>query len=170
MILGAFWLRIRLAGPLLTKSKTYRFNHIRIKSKTENKGTSAPYHRGKQSGYSPYISDGKKNLQDYLDSEMIDVISSPVANQIKSKKQFNLLHPCPFPEGLRRSLLALVTPNLTPNNTIKKMSDFHLLDPFMGVAGLLFDGHSLGMSVWGYDTNSNYTKAVIKEFDRIGKL
>ena len=151
----------------LTKSKTYNFNHIRIKSKTENKGTSAPYHRGKQGGYSPYVSDGKKNLQDYLDSEMIDIISSPVANQIKSKKQFNLLHPCPFPEGLRRSLLALVTPNLTPNNKIKKMSDFHLLDPYMGVAGVLFDGYSIGMSVWGYDTNSNYTKAVIKEFDRL---
>jgi DNA modification methylase len=155
----------------LTKSKTYNFNHIRIKSKTENKGTSAPYHRGKQGGYSPYVSDGKKNLQDYLDSEMIDIISSPVANQIKSKKQFNLLHPCPFPEGLRRSLLALVTPNLTSNNTIKKMSDFHLLDPYMGVGGVLFDGYSMGvgMSVWGYDTNSNYTKAVIKEFDRISK-
>ena len=151
----------------LTKSKTYNFNHIRIKSKTENKGTSAPYHRGKQGGYSPYLSDGKKNLQDYLDSEMIDIISSPVANQIKSKKQFNLLHPCPFPIGLRRSLLALVTPNLTPNNKIKKMSDFHLLDPYMGVAGVLFDGYSIGMSVWGYDTNSNYTKAVIKEFDRL---
>ena len=156
----------------LTKSKTYNFNHIRIKSKTENKGTSAPYHRGKQGGYSPYLSDGKKNLQDYLDSEMIDIISSPVANQIKSKKQFNLLHPCPFPEGLRRSLLALVTPNLTSNNKIKKMSDFNLLDPYMGVAGVLFDGYSMGvgMSVWGYDTNSNYTKAVIKEFDRISKL
>lgn len=156
----------------LTKSKTYNFNHIRIKSKTENKGTSAPYHRGKQGGYSPYVSDGKKNLQDYLDSEMIDIISSPVANQIKSKKQFNLLHPCPFPEGLRRSLLALVTPNLTSNNKIKKMSDFNLLDPYMGVAGVLFDGYSMGvgMSVWGYDTNSNYTKAVIKEFDRISKL
>ena len=156
----------------LTKSKTYNFNHIRIKSKTENKGTSAPYHRGKQGGYSPYVSDGKKNLQDYLDSEMIDIISSPVANQIKSKKQFNLLHPCPFPEGLRRSLLALVTPNLTSNNKIKKMSDFNLLDPYMGVAGVLFDGYSMGvgMSIWGYDTNSNYTKAVIKEFDRISKL
>jgi DNA modification methylase len=156
----------------LTKSKNYNFNHIRIKSKTENKGTSAPYHRGKQGGYSPYLSDGKKNLQDYLDSEMIDVISSPVANQIKSKKQFNLLHPCPFPEGLRRSLLALVTPNLTPTNSMKKMSDFHLLDPYMGVGGVLFDGYSIGvgMSVWGYDTNSNYTKAVIKEFDRISKL
>jgi hypothetical protein len=151
----------------LTKSKTYNFNHIRIKSKTENKGTSAPYHRGKQGGYSPYISDGKKNLQDYLDKDMLDIISAPVANQIKSKKQFNLLHPCPYPIGLRKSLLALVTPNLTPNNTIKKMSDFHLLDPFMGVAGLLFDGYSLGMSVWGYDTNSNYTKSVIKEFDRL---
>ena len=154
----------------LTKSKTYNFNHIRIKSKTENKGSSAPYHRGKQGGFSPYLSDGKKNLQDYLDNEMIDIISFPVANQIKSKKQLNLLHPCPFPIGLRRSLLALVTPNLTPNNTIKKMSDFHLLDPYMGVAGILFDGYSLGMSVWGYDTNSNYTKAVIKEFDRISKL
>ncbi len=153
----------------LTKSKTYNFNHIRIKSKTENKGTSAPYHRGKQGGYSPYLSDGKKNIQDYLDNEMIDIISSPVANQIKSKKQFNLLHPCPFPEGLRRSLLAFVTPNLTPNNTIKKMSDFHLLDPYMGIAGLLFDCYSMGMSVWGYDTNSNYTKAVIKEFDRLKK-
>ena len=98
---------------------------------------------------------------------MIDIISSPVANQIKSKKQFNLLHPCPFPEGLRRSLLALVTPNLTSNNKIKKMSDFNLLDPYMGVAGVLFDGYSIGMSVWGYDTNSNYTKAVIKEFDRL---
>jgi DNA modification methylase len=154
----------------LTKSKTYNFNHFRIKSKTENKGTSAPYHRGKQGGYSPYFSDGKKNLQDYLDSEMIDVISSPVANQIKSKKQFNLLHPCPFPEGLRRSLLALVTPNLTPNNTIKKMSDFNLLDCYAGISQLLFDGYELGMSVWGYDTNSNYTKAVIKEFNRISKL
>jgi ParB-like chromosome segregation protein Spo0J len=154
----------------LTKSKTYNFNHIRIKSKTENKGTSAPYHRGKQGGYSPYVSDGKKNLQDYLDSEMIDIISSPVANQIKSKKQFNLLHPCPFPEGLRRSLLALVTPNLTSNNKIKKMSDFHLCEPYMGVAGVLLDGYSMGMSVWGYDTNSNYTKVVIKEFDRISKL
>lgn len=154
----------------LTKSKTYNFNHIRIKSKTENKGTSAPYHRGKQSGYSPYLSDGKKNLQDYLESEMIDIISSPVANQIKSKKQFNLLHPCPFPEGLRRSLLALVVPNLTSNNKIKKMCDFHLCDPYMGVAGLLFDGYELGMSVWGFDTNSNYTKSVIKEFDRISKL
>jgi DNA modification methylase len=154
----------------LTKSKTYNFNHIRIKSKTENKGTSAPYHRGKQGGYSPYVSDGKKNLQDYLDSEMIDIISSPVANQIKSKKQFNLLHPCPFPEGLRRSLLALVTPNLTSNNKIKKMSDFNLLDPYMGVAGVLFDGYSMGMSILGYDTNSNYTKVVIKEFDRISKL
>lgn len=154
----------------LTKSKTYNFNHIRIKSKTENKGTSAPYHRGNQGGYSPYVSDGKRNLQDYLDSEMIDVISSPVANQIKSKKQFNLLHPCPFPEGLRRSLLALVTPNLTPNNTIKKMSDFNLLDCYAGISLLLFDGYELGMSVWGYDTNSNYTKAVIKEFDRISKL
>lgn len=153
----------------LTKSKTYNFNHLRIKSKTENKGTSAPYHRGKQGGYSPYLSDGKKNLQDYLDNDMIDVISSPVANQIKSKKQFNLLHPCPFPEGLRRSLLALVTPNLTSNNKIKKMSDFHLCDPYMGVAGLLFDGYDLGMSVWGFDTNSNYTKSVIKEFDRISK-
>jgi len=151
----------------LTKSKTYNFNHIRIKSKTENKGTSAPYHRGKQGGYSPYLSDGKKNLQDYLDSEMIDIISSPVSNQIKSKKQFNLLHPCAFPQGLRRSLLALVTPNLTPNNTIKKMSDFHLCEPYMGVAGVLLDGYSIGMSVWGYDTNSNYTKAVIKEFDRL---
>ena len=154
----------------LTKSKSYNFNRFRIKSKTENKGTSAPYHRGKQGGYSPYLSDGKKNIQDYLDNEMIDIISTPVANQIKSKKQFNLLHPCPFPQKLVRTLLSMVTPNLTPNNTIKKMSDFHLLDPFMGVAGLLFDGHSLGMSVWGYDTNSNYTKAVIKEFDRISKL
>lgn len=154
----------------LTKSKTYNFNYIRIKSKTKNKGTSAPYHRGKQGGYSPYISDGKKNLQDYLDKDMLDIISAPVANQIKSKKQFNLLHPCPYPIGLRKSLLALVTPNLTPKNTIKKMSDFHLLDPFMGVAGLLFDGYDLGMSVWGYDTNSNYTKVVIKEFDRICKL
>jgi DNA modification methylase len=151
----------------LTKSKTYNFNHFRIKSKTDNKGTSAPYHRGKQGGYSPYFSDGKKNLQDYLDNEMIDIISSPVANQIKSKKQFNLLHPCPFPEGLRRSLLALVTPNLTPNNTIKKMSDFNLLDCYSGISQILFDGYELGMSVWGYDTNSNYTKAVIKEFDRI---
>lgn len=151
----------------LTKSKTYNFNHLRIKSKTENKGTSAPYHRGKQGGYSPYLSDGKKNLQDYLDNDMIDVISSPVANQIKSKKQFNLLHPCPFPVGLRRSLLALVTPNLTSNNKIKKMSDFHLCDPYMGVAGLLFDGYDLGMSVWGFDTNSNYTKSVIKEFGRL---
>jgi ParB-like chromosome segregation protein Spo0J len=151
----------------LTKSKTYNFNHFRIKSKTDNKGTSAPYHRGKQGGYSPYFSDGKKNLQDYLDNEMIDIISSPVANQIKSKKQFNLLHPCPFPDGLRRSLLALVTPNLTPNNTIKKMSDFNLLDCYSGISQILFDGYELGMSVWGYDTNSNYTKAVIKEFDRI---
>ena len=52
------------------------------------------------------------------------------------------------------------------------MSDFHLLDPYMGVGGVLFDGYSMGvgMSVWGYDTNSNYTKAVIKEFDRISKL
>ncbi|MEO0066420.1 MAG: hypothetical protein RI983_1746 [Bacteroidota bacterium] len=154
----------------LTKSKTYNFNHIRIKSKTNNKGTSAPYHRGKQGGYSPYLSDGKKNIQDYLDNEMIDIISTPVANQIKSKKQFNLLHPCPFPEGLRRSLLAFVTPNLTPNNSIKKLSDFHLLDPYMGIAGLLLDGYSMGISVWGYDTNSNYTKAVIKEFDRISKV
>lgn len=154
----------------LTKSNTYNFNHIRVKSKTQNKSTNAPYHRGKQGGYSPYLSDGKKNIQDYLDDEMTDIISTPVANQIKSKKQFNLLHPCPFPETLRRTLLALITPNLTPKNTIKKMSDFHLLDPFMGVAGLLFDGYSLGMSVWGYDTNSNYTKAVIKEFDRISKL
>jgi ParB-like chromosome segregation protein Spo0J len=149
----------------LTKTKTYNFNHIRIKSKTQNKSTNAPYHRGKQGGYSPYLS--KKNIQDYLDDEMIDIISTPVANQIKSKKQLNLLHPCPFPETLRRTLLALVTPNLTPKNTIKNMSDFHLLDPFMGVAGLLFDGYSLGMSVWGFDTNSNYTKAVIKEFDRL---
>ncbi len=101
---------------------------------------------------------------------MIDIISTPVANQIKSKKQFNLLHPCPFPETLRRTLLALVTPNLTPKNTIKNMSNFHLLDPFMGVAGLLFDGYYLGMSLWGYDTNSNYTKSVIKEFDRICKF
>lgn len=153
----------------LTKSKDYYFNHIRIKSKTQNKGTSAPFHRGEQSGYSPYISDGKKNIQDFLDTEMTDIIYTSVANQIKSKKQFNLLHPCPFPEGLRRTLLALITPNLTPKNTIKKMSDFHLLDPFMGVAGLLFDGYSLGMSVWGYDTNSNYTKSVIKEFNRISK-
>ncbi len=153
----------------LTKSNDYHFNHIRIKSKTQNKGTSAPFHRGEQSGYSPYISDGKKNIQDFLDTEMTDIIYTSVANQIKSKKQFNLLHPCPFPEGLRRTLLALITPNLTPRNTIKKMSDFHLLDPFMGVAGLLFDGYSLGMSVWGYDTNSNYTKSVIKEFNRISK-
>jgi hypothetical protein len=115
------------------------------------------------------FSDGKKNLQDYLDSEMLDIISAPVSNQIKNKKQFNLLHPCPFPEGLRRSLLALVTPNLTEKNKIKDMKNFHLLDPFMGVAGLLFDGYSLGMSVNGYDTNSNYTKAVIKEFNRISK-
>ena len=49
------------------------------------------------------------------------------------------------------------------------MSDFHLCDPYMGVAGLLFDGYELGMSVWGFDTNSNYTKSVIKEFDRISK-
>ena len=154
----------------LTKSKTYNFNHFRIKSKTENKGTSAPYHRGKQGGYSPYLSDGKKNLQDYLDMEMLDIISTPVANQIKSKKQFNLLHPCPYPEGLRRSLLALVTPNLTPNNTIKKMSDFNLLDCYAGISQLLLEGYEFGMSVWGYDTNSNYTKAVIKEFDRISKL
>jgi len=153
----------------LTKSNDYHFNHIRIKSKTQNKGTSAPFHRGEQSGYSPYLSDGKKNIQDFLDPEMTDVISASVANQIKSKKQFNLLHPCPFPEGLRRSLLAIITPNLTPKNTINKMSDFNLLDPFMGVAGLLFDGYSLGMSVWGYDTNSNYTKSVIKEFNRISK-
>lgn len=153
----------------LTKSNNYHFNHIRIKSKTQNKGTSAPFHRGEQSGYSPYISDGKKNIQDFLDPEMTDIITSSVANQIKSKKQFNLLHPCPFPEGLRRTLLALITPNQTSKNTIKKMSDFHLLDPFMGVAGLLFDGYSLGMSVWGYDTNSNYTKSVIKKFIRISK-
>lgn len=151
----------------LTKSKTYNFNHIRIKSKTENKGTSAPYHRGKQGGYSPYISDGKKNLQDYLDSEMNDIIFSSVANQLKSKKQFNLLHPCPYPSGLRKSLLALVTPNLTPNNRIKKMSDFNLLDCYAGISQLLLEGYELGMSVWGYDTNSNYTKSVIKEFDRL---
>lgn len=151
----------------LTKSKDYHFNHLRIKSKTQNKSTSAPFHRGEQSGYSPFLSDGKKNIQDFLDPEMTDIISSSVANQIKSKKQFNLLHPCPFPEGLRRSLLALITPNLTSKNTIKKMSDFHLCDPFMGLAGVLFDGYSLGMSVWGYDINSNYTKSVIKEFNRI---
>ena len=151
----------------LTKSKDYHFNHIRIKSKTQNKSTSAPFHRGVQSGYSPFLSDGKKNIQDFLDPEMTDIISSSVANQIKSKKQFGLLHPCPFPEGLRRSLLSLVTPNLTSKNTIKRMSDFHLCDPFMGLAGVLFDGYSLGMSVWGYDTNSNYTKSVIKEFNRI---
>ena len=30
-------------------------------------------------------------------------------------------------------------------------------------------GYSLGMSVNGYDTNSNYTKAVIQEFNRISK-
>ena len=80
----------------ITKSRKYNFNHFRIKSKTENNST--PYHRGNQSGYSPYLSDGKKNLQDYWDSEMLDIISTPVANQIKSKKQFNILHPCPFPE------------------------------------------------------------------------
>lgn len=153
----------------ITKSKKYNFNHFRIKSKTENKGTTAPYHRGNQSGYSPYLSDGKKNLQDYWDSEMLDIISTPVANQIKSKKQFNILHPCPFPEDLRRSLLALVTPNLTPTNRIKDMSDFHLLDCYSGLSGVLFDGYSLGMSVWGYDTNSNYTKVVIKEFERLSK-
>jgi hypothetical protein len=154
----------------ITKSKKYNFNHFRIKSKTENKGTTAPYHRGNQSGYSPYLSDGKKNLQDYWDSEMLDIISTPVANQIKSKKQFNILHPCPFPEDLRRSLLALVTPNLTPTNRIKDMSDFHLLDCYSGLSGVLFDGYSLGMSVWGYDTNSNYTKVVIKEFERLSKV
>jgi DNA modification methylase/ParB-like chromosome segregation protein Spo0J len=154
----------------ITKSKKYNFNHFRIKSKTENKGTTAPYHRGNQSGYSPYLSDGKKNLQDYWDSEMLDIISTPVANQIKSKKQFNILHPCPFPEDLRRSLLALVTPNLTPTNRIKDMSDFHLLDPYCGLSGVLFDGYILGMSVWGYDTNSNYTKVVIKEFERLSKV
>lgn len=149
-----------------TKStKDYHFNHIKIKSKT--KGTSAPYHRGKHRGYTPYFSDGKKNIQDYLDNEMIDIISSPVANQIKSKKQFNLLHPCPFPEGLRRTLLSLVTPNLTNMNTIKNMKDFNLCDPYCGVAGLLFDAYELGMSVWGYDINSNFTKSVIKEFTRI---
>jgi ParB-like chromosome segregation protein Spo0J len=153
----------------LTKSNDYHFNHIRVKSKTQNKGTSAPFHRGEQSGYSPYLSDGKKNIQDFLDPEMTDIISSSVANQIRSKKQFNLLHPCPFPEGLRRTLLALITPNLTSKNTINKMSDFHLLDPFMGMAGVLFDGYSLGMSIWGYDTNSNYTKSVIREFNRISR-
>lgn len=151
----------------LTKSKNYHFNHFRIKSKTNNNGTGAPYHRGNQGGYSPYVSDGKKNLQDYWDSEMLDIISTPVANQLKSKKQFKLLHPCPFPEGLRRSLLALVTPNLTPNNTIKKMSDFNLLDCYAGISELLFEGYDLGMSVWGYDTNSNYTKSVIKEFEKL---
>jgi hypothetical protein len=101
---------------------------------------------------------------------MLDIISTPVANQIKSKKQFNILHPCPFPEDLRRSLLALVTPNLTPTNRIKDMSDFHLLDCYSGLSGVLFDGYSLGMSVWGYDTNSNYTKVVIKEFERLSKV
>ena len=75
----------------ITKSKKYNFNHFRIESKTNNKSTTAPYHRGNQSGYSPYISDGKKNLQDYWDSDMLDIISTPVANQIKSKKQFNIL-------------------------------------------------------------------------------
>lgn len=154
----------------LTKSKNYNFNHIRIKSKTENKSSFAPYHRGKQNGYSPYLNDGKKNLQDYLNEDMIDIISTPVANQIKSKKRFNLLHPCPFPENLRRSLLALITPNLTPQNTIKDMSEFNLLDPYMGVAELLFDGYELGMSVWGYETNSNYTKAVIKEFEKLKEV
>ena len=59
--------------------------------------------------------------------------------------------------------------NMTLLHTIKDMKNFHLLDPFMGVAGLLFDGYTLGMSVYGYDTNSNYTKAVIKEFNRISK-
>ena len=154
----------------ITKSRKYNFNHFRIKSKTENNSTTAPYHRGNQSGYSPYLSDGKKNLQDYWDSEMLDIISTPVANQIKSKKQFNILHPCPFPEDLRRSLLALVTPNLTPTNRIKNMSDFHLLDCYSGLSGVLFDGYTLGMSVWGYDTNSNYTKVVIKEFERLSKV
>ncbi len=152
----------------ITKSRKYNFNHFRIKSKTENNST--PYHRGNQSGYSPYLSDGKKNLQDYWDSEMLDIISTPVANQIKSKKQFNILHPCPFPEDLRRSLLALVTPNLTHTNRIKNMSDFHLLDCYSGLSGVLFDGYTLGMSVWGYDTNSNYTKVVIKEFERLSKV
>ena len=153
----------------LTKSKTYNFNHIRIKSKSGVGMKSVPYHRGDTNAFTPLFSDGKKNIQDYLDEDMLDIISAPVSNQIKSKKQFNLLHPCPFPEGLRRSLLALVTPNLTEKNTIKDMKNFHLLDPFMGVAGLLFDGYTLGMSVYGYDTNSNYTKAVIKEFNRISK-
>jgi hypothetical protein len=153
----------------LTKSKTYNFNHIRTKSKSGVGMKSVPYHRGDTNAFTPLFSDGKKNLQDYFDSEMLDIISAPVSNQIKNKKQFNLLHPCPFPEGLRRSLLALVTPNLTEKNKIKDMKNFHLLDPFMGVAGLLFDGYSLGMSVNGYDTNSNYTKAVIKEFNRISK-
>lgn len=153
----------------LTKSKNYNFNHFRITSKTDNKGTGAPYHRGNQGGYSPYISDGKKNLQDYWDSDMTDLISTPVANQLKSKKQFNLLHPCPFPKGLRRSLLALVTPNLTPKNTMKKMSDFNLLDCYAGISELLLEGYELGMSVWGYDTNSNYTKSVIKEFEKLNK-
>jgi ParB-like chromosome segregation protein Spo0J len=153
----------------LTKSKTYNFNHIRIKSKSGVGMKSVPYHRGDTNAFTPLFSDGKKNIQDYLDEDMLDIISAPVSNQIKSKKQFNLLHPCPFPEGLRRSLLALVTPNLTEKNTIKNMKNFHLLDPFMGVAGLLFDGYSLGMSVWGFDTNSNYTKSVIKEFNRLSK-
>jgi hypothetical protein len=153
----------------LTKSKTYNFNHIRIKSKSGVGMKSVPYHRGDTNAFTPLFSDGKKNIQDYLDEDMLDIISAPVSNQIKSKKQFNLLHPCPFPEGLRRSLLALVTPNLTEKNTIKNMKNFNLLDPFMGVAGLLFDGYSLGMSVWGFDTNSNYTKSVIKEFNRLSK-
>lgn len=150
-----------------TKSNNYYFNHIRIKSKTGVGLKSVPYHRGDTDSTTPLFSDGKKNIQDYLDNDMLDIISAPVSNQIKTKKKFNLIHPCPFPEGLSRALLALVTPNLSKENRIEDMSNFHLLDPFMGIGGLLFDGHSLGMSVWGYDTNSNYTKVVIREFNRL---
>jgi DNA modification methylase len=150
-----------------TKSNNYYFNHIRIKSKTGVGLKSVPYHRGDTDSTTPLFSDGKKNIQDYLDTDMLDIISAHLSNQIKTKKKFNLIHPCPFPEGLSRALLALVTPNLSKENRIDDMSNFHLLDPFMGIGGLLFDGHSLGMSVWGYDTNSNYTKVVIREFNRL---
>jgi DNA modification methylase len=154
---------------MLVKSRNYSFNHIRVKSTSSNKSITPPFHRGNNTGVSPYISDGKKNIQDFLDEVNLDIIVSSVANQIRTKKRFGLLHPCPFPEKLRKVLLGLVLP---PNNsdkiTGKKRSDFRLLDPFCGLSELLLEGYENGISVYGYDVNSNFTKSVIKEFRKLG--
>ena len=153
---------------MMVKTKEYSFNHLRIDAKTNTKNVSAPFHRGDNKSVTPYISDGKKNIQDYFDEGEMDVIVTSVANQIVTKNRFGILHPCPYPSQLRQIFLSLILPK--ENNLFgKKKSTFKLLDPFMGLGELLLDAYENGIShVYGYDINSNFTKSCIKEFKKLG--